>query len=119
MEKLFLLDGHSLAHRSFYALPLLTNESGEYTNSVFGFVRMLFKIIDDEKPDHIAVAFDLKGPTFRHEEYEDYKAGRKKMPDELKPQFDIVRDFLKVLNVPIFEKEMVIQARVDVNFKLK
>ena len=105
MEKLFLLDGHSLAHRSFYALPLLTNESGEYTNSVFGFVRMLFKIIDDEKPDHIAVAFDLKGPTFRHEEYEDYKAGRKKTPDELIPQIDLIKDVLRSLNIPIITKE--------------
>jgi len=105
MEKLFLLDGHSLAHRSFYALPLLTNESGEYTNSVFGFVRMLFKIIDDEKPDHIAVAFDLKGPTFRHDEYEDYKAGRKKTPDELIPQIDLIKDVLKSLNIPIITKK--------------
>ncbi|MGM0445923.1 MAG: DNA polymerase I [Bacillota bacterium] len=105
MEKLFLLDGHSLAHRSFYALPLLTNESGEYTNSVFGFVRMLFKIIDDEKPDHIAVAFDLKGPTFRHDEYKDYKAGRKKTPDELIPQIDLIKDVLKSLNIPIITKK--------------
>ena len=105
MEKLFLLDGHSLAHRAFYALPLLTTESGEYTNSVFGFARMLFKIIDEEKPDHIAVAFDLKGPTFRHEEYEDYKAGRKKTPDELIPQIDLIKDVLKSLNIPIIEKK--------------
>ncbi len=105
MEKLYLLDGHSLAHRAFYALPLLTTESGEYTNSVFGFSRMLFKIIDEEKPDHIAVAFDLKGPTFRHEEYEDYKAGRKKTPDELIPQIDLIKDVLKSLNIPIIEKE--------------
>ncbi|HMA59598.1 MAG TPA: 5'-3' exonuclease H3TH domain-containing protein, partial [Halanaerobiales bacterium] len=105
MEKLYLLDGHSLAHRAFYALPLLTTESGEYTNSVFGFSRMLFKIIDEEKPDHIAVAFDLKGPTFRHEEYEDYKAGRKKTPDELIPQIDLIKEVLKSLNIPIIEKE--------------
>jgi len=105
MEKLYLLDGHSLAHRAFYALPLLTTESGEYTNSVFGFSRMLFKIIDEEKPDHIAVAFDLKGPTFRHEEYEDYKAGRKKTPDELIPQIDLIKDVLRSLNIPIIEKE--------------
>jgi len=105
MEKLYLLDGHSLAHRAFYALPLLTTESGEYTNSVFGFSRMLFKIIDEEQPDHIAVAFDLKGPTFRHEEYEDYKAGRKKTPEELVPQIDLIKDVLRSLNIPIIEKE--------------
>ncbi len=105
MEKLYLLDGHSLAHRAFYALPLLTTESGEYTNSVFGFAKMLFKIIDEEKPDHIAVAFDLKGPTFRHEEYEDYKAGRKKTPDELIPQIDLIKNVLESLNIPIVKKE--------------
>ena len=104
-ERLFLLDGHSLVHRAFYALPLLTNSDGDYTNAAFGFARMFFSLMDNESPDLLSVAFDLEGPTFRHDEYEDYKAGRKKMPDELKPQFDIVRDFLKVLNVPIFEKE--------------
>ncbi len=66
---------------------------------------MFFSLMDNESPDLLSVAFDLEGPTFRHDEYEEYKAGRKKMPDELRPQFDIVRDFLKVLNVPIFEKE--------------
>ncbi|MFO7815390.1 MAG: DNA polymerase I [Halanaerobiales bacterium] len=105
MEKLYLLDGHSLAHRAFYALPLLTTESGEYTNSVFGFARMLFKIIDEEKPDHIAVAFDLKGPTFRHQEYEEYKAGRKKTPDELIPQIDLIKKVLESLNIPTIEKK--------------
>ncbi len=105
MEKLYLLDGHSLAHRAFYALPLLTNEAGEYTNSVFGFVRMLFKIIDEEQPDHLAVAFDLKGPTFRHKEYKDYKAGRKKTPEELIPQISLIKNVLKSLNIPIVEKK--------------
>jgi|SRR6056297_187399 len=105
MEKLYLLDGHSLAHRAFYALPLLTNEAGEYTNSVFGFVRMLFKIIDEEQPDHLAVAFDLKGPTFRHKEYKDYKAGRKKTPEELVPQISLIKNVLKSLNIPIVEKK--------------
>ncbi len=104
-ERLFLLDGHSLVHRAFYALPLLTNSDGDYTNAAFGFARMFFSLMDNESPDLLSVAFDLEGPTFRHDEYEEYKAGRKKMPDELRPQFDIVRDFLKVLNVPIFEKE--------------
>ena len=104
-KKLFLLDGHSLAHRAFYALPTLTNQDGEYTNAVFGFARMLFGLIDNEKPDLLSVAFDKKGPTFRHEEYEDYKADRKKMPDELSPQIPLIKEMLKDLNIPIFEKE--------------
>jgi len=104
-KKLFLLDGHSLAHRAFYALPTLTNQDGEYTNSVFGFARMLFGLIDNENPDLLSVAFDKKGPTFRHEEYEDYKADRKKMPDELSPQIPLIKEMLKALKIPIFEKE--------------
>ncbi|MFW5988238.1 MAG: DNA polymerase I [bacterium] len=104
-EKIFLLDGHSLTHRAFYALPLLQNSEGEYTNAVFGFSRMLFKLIEDEKPDYIMVAFDLKGPTFRHQEYEQYKANRKKMPDELSPQIPLIKELLKGLNIPIISKE--------------
>ncbi|MGM0419865.1 MAG: DNA polymerase I [Bacillota bacterium] len=104
-ERVFLLDGHSLVHRAFYALPLLTNSDGDYTNAAYGFARMLFSLIDSEEPDLIAVAFDLEEPTFRHEDYAEYKAGRKKMPDELKPQFDYVRELLRTLHVPIFEKE--------------
>ncbi|MFW5992410.1 MAG: 5'-3' exonuclease, partial [Halanaerobiaceae bacterium] len=82
-DRLFLLDGHSLAHRAFYALPLLQNSDGEYTNAVFGFARMLFRLLDDNKIDHMIVAFDKKAPTFRHEEYEEYKSNRKEMPEEL------------------------------------
>ncbi len=104
-KRLFLLDGHSLAHRAFYALPLLTNSDGEYTNAVFGFCRMLFKLIDDENPELLAVAFDKKAPTFRHKEYEDYKANRKKMPDELSPQIGLIKEVLKALKIPIFEIE--------------
>ena len=103
-KKLFLLDGHSLAHRAFYALPTLTNQDGEYTNAVFGFARMLFRLIDNEQPDLLSVAFDKKGPTFRHEEYEDYKADRKKMPDELSPQIPLIKKMLESLKIPIFEK---------------
>ncbi|MFW6006962.1 MAG: DNA polymerase I [Halanaerobiales bacterium] len=104
-KRIFLLDGHSLAHRAFYALPLLSNSEGDYTNSVFGFCRMLFKLIDDEDPDLLTVAFDKEAPTFRHEEYEEYKATRKKMPDELKPQIDLIKKVLKSLKIPIFEIE--------------
>ncbi|MFW6007456.1 MAG: DNA polymerase I [Halanaerobiales bacterium] len=104
-KRIFLLDGHSLAHRAFYALPLLSNSEGEYTNSVFGFCRMLFKLIDDEDPDFLTVAFDKRAPTFRHEEYEEYKATRKKMPEELRPQIDLIRKVLEAMSIPIFEIE--------------
>ncbi|MFP4016116.1 MAG: 5'-3' exonuclease H3TH domain-containing protein, partial [Halanaerobiales bacterium] len=104
-DKLFLLDGHSLAHRAFYALPLLQNDDGEYTNAVFGFARMLFRLIDDENPEYLIVAFDKKAPTFRHEEYEDYKATRKKMPDELSPQIPLIKKLLEGLKIPIIGKE--------------
>ncbi len=100
-KKLYLLDGHSLAHRAFYALPLLQNSAGEYTNAVFGFARMLFKLLDDEEPDYIMVAFDKKAPTFRHEEFEEYKAHRKKMPAELSPQIGLIKELLKTLKIPI------------------
>ncbi|HLV09560.1 MAG TPA: DNA polymerase I, partial [Halanaerobiales bacterium] len=100
-KSLYLLDGHSLAHRAFYALPLLQNSSGEYTNAVFGFARMFFKLLDDEKPDYIMVAFDKKAPTFRHKEYDDYKAQRKEMPEELQPQIKLIKDLLGVLKIPI------------------
>ena len=104
-DKLFLLDGHSLAHRAFYALPLLQNNDNEYTNAVFGFARMLFRLIEDENPDYLIVAFDKKAPTFRHKEFEDYKGNRKKMPDELSPQFSLIKTLLKGLNIPIVSKD--------------
>ncbi len=104
-EKLYLLDGHSIAHRAFYALPMLTNSDGEYTNAVFGFTKMLLSLKDEKSPEYLAVAFDKEGKTFRHEEYEEYKADRKETPDELKPQFDKIKKALQVLNIPTFEKE--------------
>jgi len=104
-KSIFLLDGHSLAHRAFYALPLLTNDKGEYTNAVFGFVRMLFSLIDEWNPDRLVVAFDRKEPTFRHEEYDDYKANRKKMPDELVTQIKLLQETLDILKIPMISKE--------------
>lgn len=103
-KRLFLLDGHSLAHRAFYALPLLQNSDGEYTNAVFGFARMLFRLIEDEEVDHMIVAFDKKAPTFRHEEYEEYKSNRKKMPEELSPQIALIKKLIEGLNIPIISK---------------
>ena len=104
-KTLFLLDGHSLTHRAFYALPLLTNDDGEYTNAVFGFVRMLFSLTDEWNPDRMIITFDKKAPTFRHEEYEDYKANRKKMPDELVPQIPLLQQTIEKLKIPILAKE--------------
>ena len=98
-KKLILIDGNSLLHRAFYALPPLTTRKGLHTNGVYGFVTMLYKILDDYQPDYIGVAFDKKGATFRHKEYKDYKAGRKKTPNELAMQFAILKDVLDKLNV--------------------
>ena len=85
MEKrLIIIDGNSIINRAFYALPDMSNSEGLKTNAIFGFVRMMFKIIEDYQPTHMSVAFDKKAPTFRHKQYADYKAGRKKMPDEFK-----------------------------------
>ena len=103
MERLLILDSNSLLNRAFYAIPTLTNNEGTHTNAVFGFTNMLFKMKEEIKPDYIEAAFDRKAPTFRHKEYEDYKAGRKKMPPELAEQFPIIKDVLNLLAVNIYE----------------
>ncbi|WP_304683179.1 DNA polymerase I [uncultured Clostridium sp.] len=103
MERLLILDSNSLLNRAFYAIPTLTNNEGTHTNAVFGFTNMLFKMKEEIKPDYIVAAFDRKAPTFRHKEYEDYKAGRKKMPPELAEQFPIIKDVLNLLAVNIYE----------------
>jgi DNA polymerase-1 len=104
-KTLFLLDGHSLTHRAFYALPLLTNDDGEYTNAVFGFIRMLFSLNDEWNPDRMIITFDKKAPTFRHEEYADYKGNRKKMPEELVPQIPMLQQTIEKLKIPMISKE--------------
>lgn len=105
-----IIDGNSLMHRAFHALPPLSNADGVYTNAVFGFLSMLFKVVGDEQPRYLAVAFDLHGPTFRHKDYSEYKAGRKPTAPELRPQFDFVRECLekmgvKILTCPTFEAD--------------
>jgi DNA polymerase I len=102
-RKLVIIDGHSLMNRAFYALPPMTNSKNQHTNAVYGFTTMLLKIINDIKPEYIAAAFDRKAPTFRHVEYQDYKAGRKKMPEELSQQFQPTKEILKAFNIGIFE----------------
>lgn len=105
MEKLILIDGNSLINRAFYALPILNNVKGEPVNAVYGFANMLIRAINDYKPDYIAVAFDLHAPTFRHKMYAEYKAGRRKMPEELASQLPILKDMLRLMNIKILEKE--------------
>ncbi|MEG0144434.1 MAG: DNA polymerase I [Clostridia bacterium] len=108
--KMVLVDGNSLMHRAFHALPLLTGGDGVYTNAVYGFCSMLFKVLKEETPDMLAVAFDLHGPTFRHEAYEAYKAGRSPTPEELRPQFALLKELLaamsvKIVSVPRYEAD--------------
>ncbi|MBR6472156.1 MAG: DNA polymerase I [Firmicutes bacterium] len=104
MKRIVIIDGNSLINRAFYAMqrPMITSE-GIYTQGIYGFLNMLNKIEDDYSPEYMAVAFDLKDPTFRHKEYEGYKAGRKPMPPELAMEMPILKDILKALNIRILE----------------
>ena len=105
MKKLVLIDGHSILNRAFYGIPVLTNSAGLHTNAVYGFLNILFKILDEEKADYLAVAFDLHAPTFRHIEYPEYKGTRKPMPEELREQVPLMKEVLQKMNVPILTKE--------------
>ncbi|HAG27594.1 TPA: DNA polymerase I, partial [Patescibacteria group bacterium] len=104
-SRYLLIDGNALVHRGFHAIPSLSTKSGEPTNAVYGFTMILLKAIKDLKPTHIACSFDLKGPTFRHQEYAEYKAHRVSAPDELYEQFDRVKEVVRALNIPIYEIE--------------
>ena len=104
-KKLMVVDGNSLMHRAFYALPLLTNKEGQYTNAVYGFFSMLINALGAVKPDCLAIAFDMKGKTFRHEMYTEYKAGRKETPNELIPQFDLLKDTLRSIGISVLQLE--------------
>ncbi len=105
MEKLVLIDGNSLLNRAYYATPVFTTRSGVPTNGIFGFVKLLFKILEDVKPEYIIVAFDLKAPTFRHKMYSEYKATRKGMPDDLASQVEPLKNLLKAMNIAVCTKE--------------
>jgi len=102
-QKILLIDGFSILNRAFYALPLFTNSSGEYTNAVYGFLSILMRFHDEEKPDFLTVAFDLPEPTFRHKRYAEYKANRKSMPEELRPQIPILKNLLTKMGICISE----------------
>jgi len=103
MNKLVLIDGHSILNRAFYGVPDLTNSKGMHTNAVYGFLNIMFRILDEEKPDYLAVAFDLKIPTFRHKMFEEYKGTRKPMPQELHEQVPVIKDVLQKMNIRILE----------------
>ncbi|MEK3954241.1 DNA polymerase I [Psychrobacillus sp. FSL K6-1464] len=105
-EKILLLDGNSLAYRAFFALPLLTNEHGIHTNAVYGFTMMLQKIMDEENPTHMLVAFDAGKTTFRHSTFGDYKGGRQKTPPELSEQFPYIRKLIDAYGIKRYELEM-------------
>jgi len=98
-----LLDGNGLIYRGYFALPPLTTSKGELVNAVFGFCSIVLRGIQDLSPDYVAVAFDLQGPTFRHEQYAEYKATRQRMPDDLRDQFPKVREVVKALRIPVYE----------------
>ncbi len=103
-EKLVLIDGHSILNRAFYGVPDLSNAEGLHTNAVYGFLNILFKILEEEQPDYLAVAFDVHAPTFRHKMYEAYKGTRKAMPDELREQVPVMKEVLRAMNVVIMEQ---------------
>ena len=105
MEKLVLIDGNSLINRAFYAMPLLVTKDGVPTNAVYGFMNMFFRMLATEKPTYVAVAFDLKAPTFRHKMYAEYKGTRKPMPEELRPQIPLLKEVLKIMGICTIEKE--------------
>lgn len=105
MEKLILIDGNSLINRAFYATPPMNTKDGTPTNAVYSFINMLIRLTSDLNPTHMAVAFDRKAPTFRHEKYEGYKASRKPSPNELTTQFPVLKEVLKELKIACYEKD--------------
>lgn len=105
MEKLLLIDGNSILNRAFYGLPDLTNSQGIHTNAVLGFLNIMLKILEEEQPDYLTVAFDLKAPTFRHKLYEAYKGTRKGMPEELREQVPYMKECLTAMGIQIAELE--------------
>ncbi len=103
-KKLLLIDGHSMLNRAFYGVPDLTSSDGTHTGAVYGFVNIMLKVLEDEKPDHFAVAFDESAPTFRHEIYAEYKGTRKPMPEELRTQVPLMKKVLGAMGVPVMSK---------------
>ncbi len=104
-EKIVLIDGHSIMNRAFYGIPLLTNSAGAHTNAVYGFLNILFKVLEEEQAQYLAVAFDLSAPTFRHKKYEAYKGTRHAMPEELREQIPMIKEMLQAMGVPLMMLE--------------
>jgi len=105
MKKVVLIDGSSYLYRAFYALPSLTSPEGKPTGAIYGFIRMLSKLLSEFQPQYIAAAFDKPGKTFRHEKYQEYKATRKETPDDLKQQIPAVKEVIKLFGIKVLEKE--------------
>ena len=104
-KKLMIIDGNSIANRAFYGIRMLTSKSGQFTNAIYGYLNILFKHIEENRPDYICSAFDLSGPTFRNKMFDGYKAHRKGMPDELAAQLPVLKQVLDALGVMVLEKE--------------
>jgi len=104
-KHLYIIDGHAVLHRAWHALPPLATKDGRVVNAVYGFLTVLLKLIHEKKPTHLVVTFDMAAPTFRHKEYEEYKATREKQPDELYEQIPILKNVLEAMKIPIYEKE--------------
>ena len=108
MDKLVLIDGNCIMNRAFYGImgsKMLTTKDGKYTNAVYGFLAILFKLLEDINPNYLVVAFDLKAPTARHKLYEGYKANRHGLPDELAEQMPMIKEILTAMNIDIVEME--------------
>ena len=102
-KKIVLIDGHSILNRAFFGLPDLTNSEGLHTNAIYGFLTIMFKILDEEKPDYLTVAFDVHAPTFRHKMYDAYKGTRKPMADELRQQVPVIKEVLCSMGIKTIE----------------
>ena len=103
--KLMILDGNSIINRTFYGIRMLTAPDGTPVNAVYGFLTVLHKLLEDERPDALCVAFDLKGPTFRHEAFEEYKATRRATPETLIPQIPYVKEIIRGFSIPVIEQQ--------------
>ena len=103
-DKIVLIDGHSILNRAFYGVPDLTNAEGLHTNAIYGFLNIMFKILDEEKPEYLTVTFDVHAPTFRHEMFAEYKGTRKPMAEELRQQVPVMKEVLQAMGIATIEK---------------
>ena len=117
MDKLILIDGNSLLNRAYYAMTVFTTKDGLPTNGIFGFIKLLFKILEDEKPRYLVVTFDVHEPTFRHKMYDGYKATRKPMPEALVVQVPVLKELLAAMDICILEKADMKQTISSARFR--